>query len=140
MRASAVPVFQASNKSKISAETKQLIQHRNARKRLWQRIHTVPEKQQLKCELNRLQKQINIMVNSDINRHWANQLRNISKGDKKLWNLAKQFRGKYDSSIDKIKVPGLIITDDSDRAKCLADITKNHTHSHRITLTLMMRK
>lgn len=129
-RSIAVPVFQASNKSKISVETKQLIQFRNSRKRVWQRTHTAPEKQQLKHELNRLQKQINIMVNRDVNQHWANQLRSISKGDKKLWNLAKQFRGKYDSSIDKIKVPGLSITDDSDRANQLADIFKK---SHTLT-------
>lgn len=103
-RSVAVPTFRPNNKTKISPQTKQLIQHRNAVKRLWQRTHIASEKQQLKRELNRLQRQINNLVNNDINQYWLNQLRNIRKGDKKLWNLAKRFRGKSESSVNKINI------------------------------------
>lgn len=129
-RSIAVPVVKSNIKSKISPATKQLIQYKNSIKRIWQRTHTTTEKQQLKRELNRLQKQIDEMVKGDLNQHWSNQLRNINKGGKKLWSLAKQFRGKTDTTVNKIKVTGKSTIDDSDRANCLAEIFKK---SHTLT-------
>lgn len=68
------------------------------------------------------------MVNNDINQYWSKQLRNINKGDKKLWNLAKRFRGKSESTVNKINIPGQVTIDDYGRAEHLAiNFEKAHT-------------
>lgn len=127
-RSTSVPVIQTKNKTQLSAATIELIRHRNTIKRIWQRTHNAQEKQQVKRDLNRMQKQINVMVNRDLNKLWANHLRKFSKGDKKLWSLAKRFRGRADSTINRIQIPGSATVDDSDRANHLAAIYKNaHT-------------
>lgn len=136
-RTISVNVMQNSNKPQISHETKQLIQHKNTIRRLWLRTYDPSSKQLLKRELNRLQKHIDKMVNDDVNQHWAKQLSNINKGNKKLWDFAKRFKGKTDNTVNKIKIPGLITTDDSDRANSLAEIykkahtlTSNYSHEN----------
>lgn len=129
-RSLSVPLSTSQRKSNISAEAKRLIQHKNYLKRIWQRTHTSPLKQLLKSELNKLQKLINSTVSNDINSHWHNQLSNLKKADKKVWKLAKQFRGKSDTSISKIKIDGSVSIDDGDRANCLAQI---FAKSHSIT-------
>lgn len=45
-------------------------------------------------------------------------------------DLSKQFRGKYDTSIDKIKINNSPTFDDTDKANCLAQIFEE---SHKIT-------
>lgn len=133
-RSIAVSQVRTKPKPKMSAATLRLIQHKNSVKRAWQRTHIMPDKQQLKRELNRLQKQINEMVNFDLNQCWERQLRNVNKGDKKLWKSAKQFRGKADSTLNKIKIPGLLSIDDNDRANRLAEIYKRaHTLTSDLT-------
>lgn len=136
-RAISVPVFQPKNKPNISTNTKQLIQQKNALNRLWQRTIPLAEKQQIKTEINRLQKLIKKCVNDDINQQWAAQLRNINKCGKKLWSLSKKFKGKNESTVNKIKIPGLQSIDDSDRANQLAkiykkshDLTRSFTHDN----------
>lgn len=120
---------------------KQMIQVKNALKRDWQRTHTSPEKRQIKSELNKMQKLIDKMVSHDINERWSKQLQNIPKGGKKVWNLAKKFRGKTDSTVNKIKINGSISSGDYERANCLAkifekshSITAHFTHANDVTV------
>lgn len=129
-RSNFIPTQQHSKQTKISIETQQLISHKNAVKRNWQRTHYEPHKKQLKRELNRIQKQINHLVNNDINHQWSIQLQNINKGGRKLWKLAKHLKGKSDSTVSKIKIAQKSTTDDDDRASCLAEIFKK---SHTLT-------
>lgn len=114
----------------ITKDTKHLIQQKNTLKRKWQRTNINPLKDTLKTELNRLQKQINSAIKSDSNNYWNKQLKNISKGGKKLWNLSKQLRGKYETNVDKIKINGATVIGDNDRANCLEKIFEE---SHNIT-------
>lgn len=125
-----IPIKSVKNRTHISHETKKLIQAKNTLKRQWQRTHTELEKRRLKSEVNRLQKQINVLIDVDVKLYWDKQLRAITKGNKKLWSLAKQYRGKFDSNIDKIKINGAQSFDDLDKANCLAKIFEE---SHKIT-------
>lgn len=129
-QAESIPLKKNIVRPNISSHTKQLIHSKNALKRRWQRTHIEPEKSRLKSELNRLQKQINNTVKADQSKYWDNKLKCITKGSKKLWNLSKQYRGKFDSSIDKIKIPGSHSISDADKANCLANIFEE---SHKIT-------
>lgn len=81
-----IPTVNPNNRSTNASETKQLIQFKNALKRRWQRTHIESDKSVLKNEINRLQKQINKSIATDSNNYWNKNLRNISKGNKKLWN------------------------------------------------------
>lgn len=125
-----IPTKSQNIRSAISTETKQLIQTKNALKRRWQRTHIEPDKSILKTELNRLQKQINRQTASDSNNFWNKNLRNMSKSNKKLWNLSKQLRGKCDSVVNKIKIQGRHLSNDKDKANCLAEIFEE---AHSIT-------
>lgn len=129
-RDNSIPIKTFNNQPQLSAETKQLIQLKNKLKRRWQRTSSTIAKQLLKCEINKMQKVVNLMVKYDVNEHWSNKLRNIKKGSKKMWSLAKQFKGKNDSNASKIQIAGLPTTDDTDRANCLAQIFEK---AHKIT-------
>lgn len=129
-RSSCIPIKHHNAQHQLSSDTRDLIKLKNHLKRQWQRSTSTIAKQQLKSIINKLQKQINLMVNRDINLHWDNKLRNIKKGCKKIWNLAKQFRGKADSYASKIQIAGLPATGDADRANCLAQIFEK---AHKIT-------
>lgn len=140
-RSSAVPIKNQRTKTKISTETLSMIQHKNRLKRLWQRAGTWTEKQQIKCELNRMQKLINKMVKDDYNAHFEQQLSKLEKGDKLVWKLAKQLRGNQDESANNIKIDGLDSIDDYDRAECLSKIfakahkiTSDYTHENDTTV------
>lgn len=104
-RTASVPTKEIQAKTKISAETKKLIQFKNKLRRIWQRTSSIATKQLLKTELNKIQIVIHQMVKKDVNAHWNKQLRKMDKGNKKVWNIAKQIRGKKDSSFSKIKWP-----------------------------------
>lgn len=136
-----IPLQTADTHSQISVATKNLIQSKNTLKRQWQRTYTEPEKSMLKTQLNRLQQQITENIKADLNTNWDKQLRNISKGNKKLWNLSKRFRGKNDSHLDKIKIDGVQSFNDTDKANCLANIfekshtlTTNYSHPNNSTI------
>lgn len=107
-----------------------MIQLKNALKRQWRRCNSLPAKQQMRTELNKMQKLIDKMVKFALNTRWSNELKNISKGGKKIWNLAKHFRGKTDTNVNKIKINGSSTIGDSDRANSLA---KFFEASHSIT-------
>lgn len=130
-RSTSVPIKIQRIKTKISNETRAMIQYKNRTKRLWQRAHTTTEKQQLKCELNRLQKLVDRMVKHDYNEHFEHQLNKLGSGDKLLWNLAKKLRGNKDESVNNIKVDDTNSIDDYDRAECLSKI---FAKSHKITM------
>lgn len=105
----------------LSQQIRQIIQHKNSIKRRWQRASGLL-KSSLKSELNSLQKYINKAVVKEHNEYWSTQLRGLSKGNKKLWQLTKRFKGKLDSNVDKITVGNLQSIDDADRADSLADV------------------
>lgn len=111
-QSSAIPIKKAINKSSISYETKQLIKEKNTLKRRWQRTNIEPIKSILKCELNRLQKQINNNIKSNYKNIWDKNLSNTAKSSKKLWNISKKFRGKATNNTAKIKINGLPANDD----------------------------
>lgn len=129
-RSASVPTKEIQAKTKISPETKRLIQFKNKLRRIWQRTSSLATKQLLKTELNKIQIVIHQMVKKDVNAHWNKQLRKMDKGNKKVWNIAKQIRGKKDTSFNKIKIDGQVAIDDLDRANCLAKIFEK---SHKIT-------
>lgn len=112
-QAKSIPTKIVCKNGNISFATKKLIQTKNAIKRKWQRTHTEPLKNQLKREMNLQQKQINANIRIESMKFWNNQLNNISKGSKKLWNLSKKLRGKYDTNIDKIKINNQPTFDDN---------------------------
>lgn len=129
-RTASVPTKDFHAKTKISAETKRFIQFKNQLRRIWQRTSSLATKQLLKTELNKIQMFIHEMVKKDVNSHWNKQLRKMDKGNKKIWNIAKQIRGKKDTSFNKIKIDSQVTIDDFDRANCLANIFEK---SHKIT-------
>ena len=77
---------------------------------------------ELKTTINKLQKKITELVTVDHSQFWDKKLSKIPKGGKKLWKLAKEFKGKADSNANKIKINGVQAIGDADRANCLADI------------------
>lgn len=125
-----IPEKSFKKKFEISAHARQLIQMKNRIRRQWQRAHTEPVKNLLKRELNSMQRNINTVIAKEHNNYWSDQLRNISKGNKKLWDLTKRFKGKMDSNVSKILLVNTQSTDDGDRANCLANIFER---AHTIT-------
>lgn len=87
-----------------------------------QRTIDVALKHRLKATINAMQRQISNSVVCDRNDSWNKKLCTISKGNKKLWTLSKEFKGKTDSNANKIRIAGSLSTNDSDRANMLADI------------------
>lgn len=86
-------------------------------------------------------KKINELVETELNQQWSNKLINITKGHKKLWKLTKNFKGKSESTVNKIKVNGITASDDTVRANCLAKtfekshtITASYTHENDATV------
>lgn len=131
-----IPIKSCHSFQKLSSETQNLIRRKNTIKRRWQRAQSVSDKLNLKQELNQLQRAVNKSVNAEYNTQWANRLRRISKGDKKLWDLAKKCRGKKDCSVNKIEISNSPFTDDTARANCLASIFEK---SHNITANFTHR-
>lgn len=132
-----IPESTYRSKFVISSRTSQLIKLKNSMKRRWQRTNEEPTKTAMKSDLNKIQKQINAMVEKEFNEYWSVQLNNIPKGNKKLWSLSKKIKGKMDSCTDKIKIDNAIAMDDNDRANCLArtfekahTITSSYSHEN----------
>lgn len=103
---------------------------KNTIQRQSQRTQCPTEKRRLKQIVNSYQKKINQLIIDDNNQSWNNRLQNITKGNKKLWKLTKDFKGKSDSTVNKMKVNGSMATDDTERANVLANIFEQ---SHKIT-------
>lgn len=83
----------------------------------------------------------NELAETEHNQQWSYKLYNITKGHKKLWKLTKNFKGKSESTVNKIRVNGITATDDTARANCLAKtfgkshtITANYTHENDATV------
>lgn len=131
-RAKCIPTKTINNRSQISDFTKQIIALKNIIQRQCQRTQCQTEKRKLKRIVNKYQKKISELIETEQNQQWNNKLQNISKGDKKLWNLTRKFKGKTDSTTNKIKINGSAATDDMNRANCLAKI---FSKSHTITAT-----
>lgn len=99
------------------------------------------ERRSIKTTINKLQKKISELVRDDHNDFWDKKLNNIGKGGKKLWKIAKEFKGKTDSDANKIKITGAQTICDADRANVLADIfekahktTASFTHTNDSTV------
>lgn len=117
-----VPVKSSTFHSPITANTKQLIQIKNAAKRRWQRCKNEHQKQQHKSELNRLQKAVDLSVRNDYNESMAKHIKQFTKGSKNMWQITKRSRGKTDDNATKIKIDGRPTISDSDRANFVAKI------------------
>lgn len=125
-----VPVKSSTFHSPIAANTKHLIQIKNAAKRRWQRCKNEYQKQQHKSELNRLQKAVDLSVRNDYNESMAKHIKQFTKGSKNMWQITKRIRGKTDNNATKIKIDGRPTISDSDRANFVAKIFEK---SHKIT-------
>lgn len=125
-----IPVKSSSIYSPISANTKQMIQRKNALKRRWQRCTNEHQKQQLKRQLNKSQKIVDFCVRADYNASTAKHLKSFSKGSKNMWQLTKRIKGKTDNNATKVKIEGRPTIGDTDRANCIAKIFEK---SHQIT-------
>lgn len=107
--------------------------------------HELPNsKTQIEANCQQIpKKNISELIQEEQNQHWSNKLQNITKGNKKLWKLTKDFKGKSDSTVGEMKINGSAAVDDVDRANCLAKtfekshtITESYTHeTHRIIYT-----
>lgn len=102
-----IPTHSFDNKPQISVFTKQLILFKNSLVRRMQRSSDVNSNRELKTTINKLQKKITELVADDHSEFWDKKLSKIPKGGKKLWKLAKEFKGKADSNANKIKITGL---------------------------------
>lgn len=76
-----------------------------------------------------MQRRINERIVTETNNSWDEKLRQLTKGDKKLWNISKQLRNKTGSVVDKIKIQGQSCND-TDKANYVAEIFKE---AHSIT-------
>lgn len=114
----------------MTPHSKRLIQTNNALKRRWQRCTDEREKQQLKSELNRMQKRIGLCVKADFNASIKKQIGSFTKGSKNMWQLTKRIRGRTDNNATKIIIAEHQSIDDTDRANCVAKIFEK---SHSIT-------
>lgn len=125
-----VPVKSSKHFSPITDNTKKLIQMKNSMKRRWQRCINVHVRQQLKHELNQLQKLVDLCVRNDYNASTSKQLKQFSKGSKSMWQLTKRIKGKTDNNATKIIITGRPTIDDTDRANHVAKFFES---SHKIT-------
>lgn len=125
-----IPTKKSVQRSQISQFTRQLITLKNTIQRQCNRSRCPIEKRKLKSIVNKYQKKIGELIAAEQNEHINNKLQNITKGNKKLWNLTKSFKEKSDSTVGKMKINGTTAIDDSDRANCLA---KTFEKSHSIT-------
>lgn len=118
------------NKINISQNTKSLIREKNMLKRQWQRCTNDRLKQQLKINLNQIQRQLAVQIKMENDNAWNKLLIQFQKGSKHIWNLAKKSKGNNKSPIEKIKVNSISVTDDKVKANLLANVFKQ---SHTIT-------
>ena len=128
--AEAVPMKKPRNskKSKISAETINLIRLRNDTRRLWQRCVDDELKPLYKSLVNTQNKEIKILIRRDFNKKWNDTLKAITPGDNKLWSLTKKMMGTSRNRIEILNDNDQISTSDEQIAETLADqFMKNHS-------------
>lgn len=141
-----IPTKKTVQRSQISQFTRQLITLKNTIQRQCNRSRNRNEKRKLKSIVNKYQKKISELIIAEHNEHISKKLQNITKGNKKLWNLTKSLKEKSDSTVQKMKINGSADIDDSDRANCLAktfeksnSITKSYTHENDDTVKHTVR-
>lgn len=121
-RTHAVPMSkQKDPKNDISHEARTQIQERNRLMRIRQRCTNSLAKAAWKTQINRLNKQIDVIIQKDRNKNWQNSLSNLPTGGKKFWHINRNIRGKNGPVAAKFIVGDNTLSSPEEKVEALAE-------------------